>query len=276
MDDAPLATPVFGERALLLREGPVLVVGDVHVGLESDLRRAGVNLPSQTERMRERLARLVRGTAAARLVVIGDLKHRIPYSTRQEAIELPWFFDGLGVPVELVRGNHDVDLEGLLDVVVHEAGGIRLGDAALLHGHEWPEAEVMAGARLVVTCHNHPAVMLVDALGHRHKEACWVRARFTPPAYERYPALARDAELLVMPAFNELTGGTAFNTPEGERLLGPLLGNGLVDVDDARLWTIDGVDLGSVKALRKWGGGERPGRPPRMLGKKGRKPGWIE
>lgn len=270
-----LATPVFGERALHLPAHATLVVGDLHVGLESDLRQAGVNLPSQTHRMRERLARLLRETGATRLVVIGDLKHRIPYSTRQEAQELPRFFEDLPARVELVRGNHDVDLEGLLDVEMHPADGIRIGEVGLLHGHTWPSDEVMR-ARLVVTCHNHPAVMLVDELGHRHKEPAWIRATFTPAARERYHDLPADATLLVMPAFNELTGGTAFNAAEGERLLGPLFGNDLVATADARVVTVDGVDLGTVGALRRYGEEKKPSSRHAKARAGRRKPGWID
>lgn len=263
------ATPLFGERALLLPDAKTVVVGDLHVGLESGLREMGVNIPSQTLRMRERLLKILDETRAERLVVIGDLKHKVPYSTRQEQQELPWFFRGFPVPVELVRGNHDVDLEGLLDVVIHPAGGIRVGDVGLLHGHEWPDEDVMS-ARILVTCHNHPAVMLADELGHRHKEACWIRTRFLGRAhYEKVPE-----QLLVMPAFNELTGGTAFNAPEGKRLLGPLFGNGMLDVDGARVYTVDGVDLGTIAALRQFGGKEREPRRPRTMGR--RKPGWID
>ena len=132
-----------------------------------------------------------------------------------------------------------------------------------------------ADTRVVVTSHNHPAVMLVDALGHRHKEAAWVRTKFLHKVQERYPALDPETTFLVIPAFNELTGGTAFNAPEGENLLGPLLGNGMVDLENARLWTVDGVDLGTVRALRKFGGEEREPRKPKMFGRKGR-PGFIE
>ena len=270
MPQALDAIPLFGERALHLPSARAVVVGDLHVGLESGLREMGVNIPSQTQRMQDRLLKVLEDTGAERLVVIGDLKHKVPYSTRQEQAELPWFFRGFPAKVELVRGNHDVDLEGLLDVDVHEAGGIRVGDVGLLHGHEWPTEDVMA-ARTLVTCHNHPAVMLVDELGHRHKEACWVRTRFLGKAhYENVPE-----HLIVMPAFNELTGGTAFNAPEGKRLLGPLFGNGMVDLDGARIYTVDGVDLGTLAALRKYGGKERePPRGPKRVGK--RKPGWID
>lgn len=270
----PRAQPVFGERALHLVDERTLVVGDLHVGLETELRAKGVNLPSQTERMRARLLTMLHDTGATRLVVIGDLKHRIPFSTHQEARELPWFFRGMPAEVELVPGNHDVDLAGLVEIVTHEPEGIVVGDVGLLHGHTWPVDEVMAQP-LVVTCHNHPAVLLMDELGHRHKEACWVRAPFLDKARERYPHLPAGAELVVMPAFNELTGGTAFNAREGERLLGPLFGNGLVDLEAARLWTVDGVDLGTVDALRRFTR-EDDKRVRRSSKKVQRRPGWIE
>lgn len=259
-DAAPAGRPVplFGERALHVPDARAVIVGDLHVGLETDLARGGVRVPSQTPRMRDRLQRLVTMTGAERLIVIGDLKHTIPTSTRQEVAELPDFFDGIDASVELVRGNHDVDIDYLPDVVMHPATGIRVGDVGLAHGHTWPDEDVMR-ARTIATCHNHPAVMLVDALGHRHKEPAWIRARFTDAARERYTGIPDDARLIVVPAFNELVGGIAFNAHEGQRLLGPLFSNGLVDVDRARAFTLDGVDLGSVRSLRRFA----PDREPR-------------
>ncbi len=266
--------PLFGERALHLPDADAVAVGDVHVGLESDLARAGVHLPSQTSRMRARLEEVLRRTAAKRLIVIGDLKHKVPYSTRQEIRELPTFFRGLPAKVELVPGNHDVDLDGLLDVEVHDATGILVGDVALLHGHTWPSDDIMS-ARTVVTCHNHPAVLLMDALGHRHKEPAWIRAPFTEAARKQYPMLPEGAQMIVMPAFNELTGGTAFNALEGERLLGPLFGNGLVDPDAGRAFTLDGVDLGTIASLKRFGDDNPTGRKRRERYQK-RRAGWIE
>ncbi|HUR67867.1 MAG TPA: metallophosphoesterase [Candidatus Thermoplasmatota archaeon] len=266
--------PLFGERALHIPDAQTVVVGDLHVGLETELRAKGVNLPSQTERMRSRLLAILHATGARRLVVIGDLKHRIPFSTRQEARELPFFFAQFPANVELVPGNHDVDLEGHLSIDLHPAEGILVGDVGLLHGHAWPSEEVMR-ARTVVTCHNHPAVMLMDELGHRHKEPAWVRARFRPAARKRYPHLPDDAELVVMPAFNELTGGTAFNAREGEKLLGPLFGNDLVELESARLWTVDGVDLGTIHQLKRFTRDEDK-RVRTSSAKERRRPGWID
>jgi putative SbcD/Mre11-related phosphoesterase len=267
-------TPLFGERALHLPDAGVVAVGDVHIGLESDLRNAGIHLPSQTLRMRARLEAILARTEAKRLIVIGDLKHKVPYSTSQEIRELPTFFRGLPAKVELVPGNHDVDLAGLIDVEVHDATGILVDETALLHGHTWPSEEIMT-ARTVVTCHNHPAVLLMDELGHRHKEPAWIRAPFTDVARKQYPMLPGDAQMIVMPAFNELTGGTAFNALEGGRLLGPLFGNGLVDADSGRVFTIDGVDLGTVGSLKRFGDDNEKGRKRREKFQK-RRAGWIE
>jgi uncharacterized protein len=268
------AQPLFGERALHLVDEAAVVVGDLHIGLESELRAKGVNLPSQTERMRARLLALLHQTQARRLIVIGDLKHRIPFSTRQEARELPWFFAQFPAEVELVPGNHDVDLQDFLSVELHPAEGIVVGDVGLLHGHAWPSVDVMR-CRTIVTCHNHPAVMLMDELGHRHKEAAWIRAPFAAKARERYPDLPIDAQLVVMPAFNDLTGGTAFNAREGGKLLGPLFGNDMVDLEAAHVYTIDGVDLGTIPQLKRFTR-EEDKRVGRSGVKERRRPGWIE
>jgi putative SbcD/Mre11-related phosphoesterase len=269
---------VFGERALHIPSARAVAVGDLHVGLESELRQSGVHLPSQTERMRDRLLTILYETQAQRLIVIGDLKHKVPYSTRQEIRELPTFFRGFPAKVELIPGNHDVDLGGLLDVEVHEATGILAGgDTALLHGHTWPDEGIMS-ASTVVTCHNHPAVLLMDELGHRHKEPAWIRAAFTDEARKLYPKLPADAQLIVMPAFNELTGGTAFNALEGQKLLGPIFANKLVDVESARVFTVDGVDLGTVGGLKRFGDDNERGRKrrDRFADRDARRRGWIE
>lgn len=257
-----LPVPVFGERALHLPDAAALVVGDLHVGLEAELRESGIHLPSQSWRMRGRLQALISTTGATRLVVIGDLKHAIPTASRDERMDLPEFFEGMEVEIDLVRGNHDVDL-GVLppEVRVHDAEGIRLGDVGLTHGHTWPSDDVMA-APVVVTCHNHPMVMLKDELGHRHKEPCWVRVPFSDAARERYAMIPEAGRLVVMPAFNDLLGGVAFNG--SDRPLGPLFGNGLADVEAARVTTLDGVDLGTVADLRAWGDAkDDDGRPRR-------------
>lgn len=250
-------SPVFGERALYTDAGgePTLVVGDLHVGLEGDLHRSGVHIPSQTGEMRDRLEALVDGEGARRLVVLGDLKETVSHTSRREARDLAELFEGLDVDLHLVPGNHDAGIaEHVPDAAVHPSDGMTLGDeVGLAHGHTWPSEAVMSCPRVVFS-HSHPTILLEDELGGRHKEPCWLRAAFTEAARERYPDLPAEARLVLVPAFNTLLGGSPLNDPAGDPGLGPVLENGLVDVDGARVWTLDGLELGTLESLRAYGG----------------------
>lgn len=265
--------PCFRERALLLepdegsdgrdggsgagaagRGGTVLVIGDVHVGLEEALARQGVRVPDQTPRLRARVEALLREHGATRLLVLGDLKEAIGRPSDADVRKLRALFRGLPAELDLVPGNHDFDLDwlGVERVRLHDATGLRLGDAGLAHGHVWPSEDVMA-ARWVVTSHNHPMLGLRDELGKLHKEPCWVRGAFTGEARKHYPGMPPDARFVIMPAFNELLGGTAVNGPRapGEADgIGPLVKNGLFDMEGALVYTLDGVEMGTVGALR--------------------------
>jgi metallophosphoesterase superfamily enzyme len=98
----------------------------------------------------------------------------------------------------------------------------------------------------VVIGHTHPTVMLIDRLGYRTFEQCWLRS---VPRYdkllEKYPT-SHTAQILVMPAFNPLCGGIAVNR---DSLLGPF--KSLIDVDNAEVYLLDGSSLGKVKDLKE-------------------------
>jgi len=238
--DRPVLELIDGER--------VLCVGDLHIGLEADMRFRGVIVPSQTHRMEKELKDLAEGVD--RLVVIGDVKHQVPGSTKQEHIEVPRFFNGLlnHYPrIDLVKGNHDTDIERMLPsrVTVHDQGGFVLDDVGFVHGHAWPSEEVM-NTRLLVMGHNHPAVIFEDGLHHNQVERCWVRCRFKS-AGDRYSRVPEEA--IMIPAFNRSLGGGPVNL-EGPRMLGPLLSNELVDLENGQVYLMDGLLLGSVSSLR--------------------------
>jgi hypothetical protein len=250
------AVPSYRERALVLhgKEETAVVVGDVHVGLEQELARRGLRVPDQTPHMRRRIEALLHRHEAERLLILGDLKETITRATDADVRKLRGLFEGCDARVDLIPGNHDAGLEwlGVEGVHVHPAEGMKLEDVALTHGHVWP-GEAIMGAKLLVTSHNHPMLGLRDELGKLQKEPCWVRGPFKRAARERYPMLPRGAQFVIMPAFNELLGGHAINGPRVEGAkegIGPMLRNQLFDLDRARIWTLDGIEVGTVKALR--------------------------
>jgi putative SbcD/Mre11-related phosphoesterase len=264
---------VTGKPALLL--GKTLVVSDLHIGIEHEYRQSGINLLSQTGRMLARLEELIGRTKADRLVVIGDVKHKVPGTSFQEEREIPAFFRRLSgrARVEIVPGNHDDNISRLVppEVRVHPSEGALFGDAYLSHGHTWPSPDVLkAGA--VIVGHTQPQVEIRDSLGYRWVEPVWVKASIPgEPLGKRYghPTGAAgdggERELIVLPAFNEFAGGMPVNRPSGKRFISPLLG--LADMDRAGIYLLDGTYLGELASIRNMQPAQEPqeARPERRM-----------
>jgi len=258
------ATPIHGTPALFINiaKERVLVAADLHLGIEAELASGGVGLPSQMPRVKERLIELIHQHDPDRLVLLGDVKHNVPVAAWQEWRELPEFFADLAklTRVEIVPGNHDGDIEGMVppEVTVHDAKGLVLGRrrrVGLIHGHAWTSPEVLK-VELLVAAHNHPAVEFRDELGARTIEPVWLRCRLEP---KKLPKKLQDAikgdgpGLLVMPAFSELVGGGAINRAIPEELLGPMFKAGAVKLKEAEVHLLDGTFLGTVAALKELG-----------------------
>lgn len=244
------ATPIIDRPVLeLTGEKSYICVGDLHIGLEHEMKVNGVHVPSQTHRMETELLSLAKGRDG--LFILGDVKHMVPGSSRQEYREVPQFFrsllDAYG-SVSVVRGNHDTNLEDMLPdgVVVYPASGVVLEDVGLVHGHTWPSENVMA-QRLLVMAHNHPAIMFEDGLSTNTIERCWVRAPFRSFKTERYSRLPE--EVIMVPSMNLSLKGSPVNFEE-PRMLGPLFSDDMIDMDAAKVYLLDGVFLGTVGQMR--------------------------
>ena len=224
----------------------LLVVSDYHAGIEAVLRSDGVELDSDGPRRRERLLGLVTETGVDRLVVLGDLTHAVGDPWDAEREELAALFGALEVPTVLVKGNHDgeiapavEDLAG--DVTVTPAAGTRVGDIGFAHGHTWPSPNVLA-AETVCTAHEHPVVRLEDEVGGGRRERAWLRGGLDAAPFREYhgEGAAVGGELVVFPAFNDISGGTWVNV-DGQEFLSPFLPEALVD---GQAYLLDGTRLG--------------------------------
>lgn len=237
--------PVPDIPALVARgTGTHVIVADLHLGIEFALRRSGFTIPSQAPRMLDTLRSL--SDRGERLVILGDVKHRIPTLGRREDTEIRRFLEGAlesfkGVTV--VAGNHDPGIGPALPPGVEALSpqGTRVEDIGLVHGHVWPSEEVMA-AKTLVMAHIHPAVVFVDSIGTRTSEKCWLRARLRrKKVKERYGVCP--SGVVVVPAFNPLLTGTPVNI-QGGTMLGPLFRNDLVDRSTYRVYLLDGTNIG--------------------------------
>ena len=257
-----IAAPIYDSPALLIKLAGerTLVVADLHLGLEGELMSKGISLPSQIPKVKARLIELIKKQAPDRLIFLGDVKHNVPIASWQEWRELPGFFEDLAklTCVEVIRGNHDGGLEGMVPkgVKIHGARGIVFGKrkrVGLMHGHTWPSLELL-DTELLIAAHNHPAVEFRDELGGRTIEPVWLRGRLDAT---KFPEKLREGikgklpELLVMPAFSELVGGAAVNRGIPKELIGPMFKAGAIKLDEAEVYLLDGTFLGEVRSLKK-------------------------
>ena len=236
-----------GPALLVEQDRRVLVVADLHMGIESGLERHGVHITSRSAARTARVVACIEETEPDLLLLLGDVKHNVPVTSRQEYRELPGILEVFRdrVPLAVAPGNHDGGIGRFLEPgELLPPGGAVIDGVGYLHGHTRPDPGLFG--RLVVLGHHHPVVSLVDAVG------CAARAR---PAY-LYSGLEEGCEaetppgsrtrLLFVPAFNEFAGGIDVGRlPESG--LGPL--SRCIDKKTAEVFLADGTYVGSPATL---------------------------
>ena len=255
-----MISPLLNEPALIVENNiRTLVIADIHLGIEWELYHSGISIPSQVEKRTARIMEYISKAAPERIVLLGDIKHNVPRTSWQEKQEVPAFLKNLAgfAPVDIVPGNHDGDIEELIpeNVTMHSMRGFVLDSAGYFHGHTWPDADLLSVSHVIMS-HNHPAIRLTDALGHGVSEPVWIRTRFIEKAIrEHYGKIEdwRDPEVVIMPAFNELSGGIPFNESIHEELLGPIFANHAIELEKARAFLLDGTDIGTIEGIKKLG-----------------------
>ena len=244
--------PVFIERgpALLVENRDrVLVLADLHFGIESYLASRGVHIGSGSAERLERALDCIDETDPDLLLLLGDVKHNVPLTTRQEYRELPGIMESLRrrVPVRVIPGNHDGGLGRFLeDGELLPATGAVIDGTGYLHGHTLPAEELLGS--LIVVGHHHPVVHLYDEVG------CSLRAS---PAYLLAtldgaclcgnPDLP-ETPVLFMPAFFELAGGLDVRAIRESRL-GPIAR--CIREEEAEVFLHDGTYIDTLAALAR-------------------------
>jgi uncharacterized protein len=229
------------------------VVSDLHLGL-GDPRGRGTGLAERGARdMLEALLRLARANRAKGIVVAGDLKHPIVGAPGRVGPLIFEFCAGLleqGLALEVVPGNHDVGLAQHLprEVELHTSGGLLREGVGIFHGHRWPAHE-LERAELLVAGHLHPGYRFAPGTsGEPGKVRCWLRAEFRSPLAgfpPRAKRRSRARELLVLPAFNPLSGIESLNRSAPSRGRSFLF-HRFLSATRPRVYLLDGTDVGPL------------------------------
>jgi hypothetical protein len=235
-----------------------LAASELHLGIESELARRGAYLRSRSDGIADRLVRDADDSGATRLLLLGDVKHRVASSSRQEERDVPRFFARLLERFDeilITPGNHDAGLRRLLPrspkLRLGRSTGETLGAPGFrvgaLHGHTWPRPGLV-DADVLLIGHTHAAASLVDEEGAGGIRPAWLRGRADPARLEAKYGKRRDPEVVIFPAYNELCGGTPINR---DGLLGPAgsfvsaKASSLILLDGRRAMDLAGTDLRS-------------------------------
>lgn len=244
------------EPALLLDEleKRTLVISDLHIGIEYDLYKKGISIPSRIEKQKKRILNLIEKENAERTVLLGDVKHNIPNMSRGEKKKMPDFFREISKESEIwiIKGNHDGNIEKIARATEVFPGEGTLEDEFYFnHGHAWPSKEVWT-SKFLIQGHSHPAIEFKDKLGFSSILPCWLKGKINKKKLAKKiekPKKTKLEKAVIIPAFSNMISGTPVNQGDGEAKIGPLFQNDIIELEEMEAYLLDGTFLGQVKEL---------------------------
>jgi uncharacterized protein len=240
--------PIAGEPVLFFKKEKILVVADMHIGIDSELKNYGISQTDHTQKMIKHLLLICKKQKPEKIVLLGDIKHNIPNTTYRERQDVKNFLEEITKisSVFIVPGNHDGFIEKLApsDIKIKSSEGFIIKNIGFVHGHRWPSENIMK-CQQIIMAHTHPCILFKDRLKHKTYEPCWVKTNFLQEKLkEKYPN-SKNPLILIMPAFNSLCGGTPVNE---DKIIGPL--GKIIDLQKAEIYLLDGTDLGTLNELK--------------------------
>ena len=242
--------------AAFIPEIKTLVVAELHLGIEYDLYKSGIYIEAQRKTFLKTIERLVKMTKAKKIILLGDVKHKVPGSTIREDREIPLFLQELSktLKVILVKGNHDDRLEEIIPsgIKMVSSHGIKIGKYGFFHGHAWPSKKLLSCEYLLMG-HIHPALEFVDKFGFRSIEQVWVKGNLNQEKVKKKFDMKKVGKLnlVILPVFNKMLGGVPINKIKRQELIGPILSSDLVDLEKSNIYLLDGTYLGNLKNSMK-------------------------
>ena len=228
--------------AIFLKEEKCLVIAELHLGIEHELFNSGIVIPSQAKKFAEMINNLIRKTKAKKLVILGDIKHKVPGISLRERYEIPKFFSYLKkIKVILIKGNHDANLERILPKfkIFKE---YKFNDFGFFHGHSWPTKKLMS-CKYLFTSHLHPCIEISSG-GSKILRRVWIKTKIDfEKVKKKYKLKGLRTNLIILPAFNPLVGGFPINK-EFEKMSGVL--KKFISKKNCDFFLLDGTFLGNL------------------------------
>ncbi|MGC9124263.1 MAG: metallophosphoesterase [Thermoplasmata archaeon] len=200
----------------------ILVISDLHLGIEKELSMQGINIPSQTDYVLNKIRKLKKKYNLDYLIINGDLKHNIPRTTFQELSDVPVFLNEISMDfkkIYIIKGNHDGDIEDLIPTDIKNIRllkALKIGNIVFTHGH----VKTRLNGKYYVIGHHHFAKSISTNIGEAIYEKVFV------------VGYTDDKIIIFLPAFSDLSG-----LLEVGEFHGPIAKN----IKKYEVYTLDGI-----------------------------------
>jgi len=223
-----------------VKELSLLAITDLHLGIEFELRKKGINVPLQTEKFLKILEEAKQETDAKRIVVLGDIKHKVPVASAKEVEYIRKFFENLSKifgEILVCKGNHDDLIEEVLqDYKVYDARGFKIKDYGFFHGHAWPFSKLW-NCKVWIVGHLQAAIEIRKG-NFKKIEKVVIKAR---PKIEK----GKLKEIIILPAFSDLAGSLLLN----KEMPSDFLFDKIIDIENSDAYFLDGSYLGRLDKI---------------------------
>ncbi len=229
------------QNALLIGD-EILVIGDIHLGIESYFVDNGIFFPQkQMKDLKQNIEKIK--NKADKIIINGDLKHNFSKFSFKEMKQVENFLEYLKdsfKDVVMIKGNHDNFIDNILkklkiDISTH----VNIDEFYITHGHENIPRKILE-SRNVVIGHEHPAIRLSDSTGVGEKIPCFLLKKH------------RKNYIIVLPSFSSLSSGTNVLQLSSENLLTPLMkSQNLDDFEVYGTYENEIFYLSTIKKLRE-------------------------
>ena len=185
------------DLCLYLKKEKILVIGDMHIGLEEALQKQGFFIPRfDIQEVLKRLKNIFSRVEVKKIILIGDVKHEFGTISDQEWRDTLKVLDFLleKGKVILIKGNHDTILgpiskkRGIEVIEKYKVNGI-----LLVHG----DKIINDDSKIIVIGHEHPAVSFKSRPDEKFK--CFLIGNF------------KGKEIIIAPSFFGAIEGSAVN-----------------------------------------------------------------
>ncbi|MBI2105785.1 metallophosphoesterase [Candidatus Woesearchaeota archaeon] len=193
---------------LYLKKEKILVIGDMHIGLEEALNKQGILIPRQgVDEVIKRLKKILDKIEIKEIILIGDVKHEFGTISDQEWRDTLNVLDFLleKRKVILIKGNHDTILGPISkkrNLEIKEF--YKVNKILFVHG----DKIINEKSEVIIIGHEHPAISFEERRDEKYK--CFLLGKH------------KKSKLIVIPSFNLLVEGSDVTK---EKTLSPYIEN---------------------------------------------------